>query len=85
MIGLYYIAKILEIFYNLDPSIMINMSQDNNINNISIEESKMRKPYKLDDIYIETNLSTKDICNMIKMIIETYKLEETDLGILLRR
>lgn len=77
--------KILEIFYNLDPSILINMSQDNNINNISTEESKMRKPYKLDDIYIETNLSTKDICNMIKMIIETYKLEETDLGILLRR
>lgn len=77
--------KVIEILYNFDPSVIINIGQDSGYNNISIQENKIRKPYKIGEVYFETNLSTRDIINIITYILKKYNYDESDLGILLRK
>jgi len=77
--------KTLEIFYSLDPSILISMAQSLDITTISTQTEGIRKAYKLGDLYFETNLSTRDIIGILTKIIEKYQLDETELGILLRK
>lgn len=78
--------KVLDTLFNLDPSILISISQSTEISNISQDIEAMRKPYKLQDgVIVETNLSTRDIIGMLKLVFEKYQLDENELGILLRR
>lgn len=78
--------KVLEAIYNLDPSILINISQTPEVYGISQDAKSMRRPYKLQEgIIIETSLSTRDIINKLKLVFEKCQLDENELGILLRR
>lgn len=78
--------KVLDTLFNLDPSILINISQSSEVSNISQSTNAIRKPYKLQEgIIIETNLSTRDIIGMLKLVFEKYQLDENELGILLRK
>lgn len=61
------------------------MAQSLDITTISTQTEGIRKAYKLGDLYFETNLSTRDIINILTKIIEKYQLDETELGILLRK
>ncbi|AFV05412.1 hypothetical protein [Dehalobacter sp. CF] len=60
--------------------------QGKKVNYFSKNTEKMRKPVKLDntDVYIETNMSSNQIRNVIAKILRKYDVKITDYNVFLR-
>lgn len=80
-----FAQKLLIILYDLEPKLMIELAENESFKNISHDEKTLRRAEKLvDNIFIETNLNTMSVLNLIKGIFKKYNLDENDVSIYIR-
>jgi len=81
-----FYEKIILLLFDLDPiKFKVFLSGDDFKNKLSENKDKLRKPREIaDNIFIESNLNVGSIINNVILMLETIKLNSSDVSVCLK-
>jgi uncharacterized protein with ParB-like and HNH nuclease domain len=85
-----FYEKLCALLYELDPIIFESFINDEDFKGkirtyVSYNPEELRRPIKINNIYLEANLSAESILYQVRLILKKYDLSEDDLLIIVEK
>ena len=80
------LVKVLELLCDIDQNLLISKAFSVSNRYLSVESSNLRRPKQvIENLFVETNISSKDCIKFMQEVLFDYNISEDELGILLAR